>query len=156
MTQSNTQRSARRLVRRGLLVLFALALSPLAAQASQPASGLGQAWPNAPDVSASPHWHVYVFERDGVRYVQVNHANGRVLGAFATAGGQFLVLPMGIGANLSVAPTGSTTPTTGEIVYADGTVQVTATPAADGSLNLRAMDLPCSDPVECSTHIAPQ
>lgn len=160
MTQSNTHRSARRLVRRGLrflpAFLLALALSPLAARADQADAGLGQAWPNAPDVSASPRWHVYVFERDGVRFVQVNDANGHVLGAFATAGGQFLVLPMGSGANLSVAAAGSAPPATGETVYSDGTVQVTATPASDGSLNLRAADVPCTDPVECSTHIAPQ
>ncbi|WP_250901778.1 MULTISPECIES: hypothetical protein [unclassified Dyella] len=156
MTQSNMHRSPRRLVRCALSVLFALALAPLAVQAAPQSSGLGQAWPNAPDVSASPHWHVYVFERDGVRFVQVNDVNGRVMGAFATAGGQFLVLPMGIGASLSVAPAGSAVPANGELVYSDGTVQLTAAPAADGSLKLRAFDLPCTDPVECSTHIAPQ
>ncbi|WP_346949453.1 hypothetical protein [Dyella sp.] len=166
MTQSdlhhaNPHRFARRLFRRALLVLFALALAPLAAQAApqspgSQSSGLGQAWPNAPDVSASPHWHVYVFERDGVRFVQINNLNGRVMGAFATAGGQFLVLPMGSGAGLSVAPAGSAVPAGGELVYNDGTVQLTAAPAADGSHNLRAFDLPCTDPVECSTHIAPQ
>jgi len=155
MNRSITHRSARRPFLRGPLFLLALVLSPLAAHAADSASGLGQAWPNAPDVSASPRWHVYVFERDGVRFVQVNDANGRVLGAFATAGGQFLLLPMGTGANLSIAAAG-TTPTTGETVYTDGTVQVTATAAADGSLNLRANDMPCNDPVECSTHIAPQ
>lgn len=161
MTQSNMHRGPRRLVRCALSVLFALALVPLAAQAAPQSSGpqssgLGQAWPNAPDVSASPHWHVYVFQRDGVRFVQVNDLNGRVMGAFATAGGQFLVLPMGAGASLSVAPAGSAVPANSELVYSDGTVQLTAAPAADGSLNLRAFDLPCTDPVECSTHIAPQ
>ena len=63
---------------------------------------------------------------------------------------------MGTGATLTATPAGSATPATGETVYSDGTVQVTATPAQDGSLRLRALDIPCSDPVECSTHIAPQ
>jgi len=155
MTRSITHRGA---LRRSPLSLFAFvlfALAPLAAQATGPASGLGQAWPNAPDVSASPRWHVYVFQRDGVRFVQVNDLNGRVLGAFATAGGQFLVLPMGSGANLT-AGAADAAPTTGETVYNDGTLQVTAAPASDGSLRLRAADTPCTDPVECSTHIAPQ
>ena len=155
MNCSVKHRGARRPFLRGPLFALALVLSPLAAHAADATSGLGQAWPNAPDVSASPRWHVYVFERDGVRFVQVNDANGRVLGAFATAGGQFLVLPMGTGANLSIAAAGST-PTAGEVVYTDGTVQVTATATSDGLLNLRAADTPCSDPVECSTHIAPK
>lgn len=158
MTGSIKHRGTVRYVRRGSLSLFAfalLALAPLAAQASEPASGLGQAWPNAPDLSASPRWHVYVFQRDGVRFVQVNDLNGRVLGAFATAGGQYLVLPMGTGATLTAGPADAA-PTTGETVYRDDTLQVTATPATDGSLRLRAADTPCTDPVECSTHIAPQ
>ena len=45
---------------------------------SLPSSGLGQSWPNTTDVSASPHWHVYVFQRNGVRYVQINDLSGKV------------------------------------------------------------------------------
>ena len=146
MNRSNTPR--RRRLLSGLLLTLVL---PAAAYAAQPASGLGQAWPNAPDLAASPRWHVYVFDRDGVRFVQINDANGVVLGAFATAGGQFLVLPMGTGATLSIsADTGA--PSTGETVYRDGTVQVTVTAAADGTPQFHAL-APCTDPVECSTHI---
>lgn len=147
MNRSNTPR--RRRVLSGLLLALAL---PAGAHAAQPASGLGQAWPNLPDRGASPRWHVYAFDRDGVRFVQINDAAGRVLGAFATAGGQFLVLPMGTGATLTVES--GTAPVTGETVYRDGNVQVTATTSADGTPRFRAANAPCNDPVECSTHVA--
>src|SRR5579875_2837948 len=75
--------------------LVAMGLSVSAWAAQPPSMGLGQAWPNAQDVSASTHWHVYVFANNGVRYVQVNDLNGNVRAAFASANGQFLVLPMG-------------------------------------------------------------
>ncbi|WNL44903.1 hypothetical protein RKE25_15955 [Dyella sp. BiH032] len=146
MNRSNPPR--RRRILSGLLLALAL---PAASHAAQQASGLGQAWPNAPDLGASPRWHVYAFERDGVRFVQINDAAGRVLGAFATAGGQFLVLPMGTGATLTVDA--GAAPATGETVYRDGNVQVTATPSADGTPRFRAASAPCTDPVECSTHV---
>ncbi len=148
MHRFNTPR--RRQLLSGLLLTLAL---PAAAWAAQPASGLGQAWPNAPDLAASPHWHVYAFDRDGVRFVQINDAYGRVLGAFATAGGQFLVLPMGTGATLTIA-SGTAAPSTGETVYRDSNVQVTATTGADGTPQFHAINAPCTDPVECSTHVA--
>ncbi len=39
-------------------------------------SGLGEAMPDAIDLSSDPTWQVYEFERDGVRYVQVNDLSG--------------------------------------------------------------------------------
>ena len=134
------------------LSCFVLAglLAPAFAFAAQPASGLGQAWPNAPDLSVSPRWHVYAFERDGIRYVQINDARGAVRGAFATANGVFLVLPMGTaGVDVGSAAQPSAL---GETVYRDGDVQVTAAPQANGVLRLLAEPV-CKDPVECSTHI---
>lgn len=134
--------------------LLAGLLAPAFAFAAQPTSGLGQAWPNAPDLSTSPQWHVYAFERDGIRYVQINDARGAVRGAFATANGVFLVLPMGTaGVDVGTALQPSTQ---GETVYRDGDVQVTATPQPDGGLRLRAEQVVCKDPVECSTHIVTQ
>ncbi|KAF1008682.1 MAG: hypothetical protein GAK28_01110 [Luteibacter sp.] len=68
-----------------------------AATAAQPATtGLGSSWPNATDVSASPQYHVYRFERDGIRYIQINDATGTVRGAVAYIGGQILdlILPL--------------------------------------------------------------
>lgn len=123
-----------------------------AAMAAPAASELGRAWPNTSDVSRSPHWHVYVFERDGVRYIQVNDAQGRVHGAFATANGTFLVLPMGTAdVRTSVRrPTDpSSLPTGSETVYRDATLQVTMTPQANGRALLTAAET-CTDPARCS------
>ena len=41
-------------------------------------SGLGESFPMSADLAADPAWQVYEFERDGVRYVQVNDKAGRV------------------------------------------------------------------------------
>ncbi|HEX5306096.1 MAG TPA: hypothetical protein VFW82_08425, partial [Dyella sp.] len=93
--------------------LFAFGLSGMAQATDAPSSGLGQSWPNTTDVSTNPYWHVYVFEKDGVRYVQVNDTNGRVHAAIATAGGQVLVLPIGVDAqNVTTSPD-TTTSTSG-------------------------------------------
>jgi len=137
----------------------------VAMAANPPSSGLGQAWPNAPDVSASPHWHAYVFVLGGVKYIQVNDLNGNVLGAMGTANGAFIALPVGAFSRLAVPQSQSQSsastdavpaaaPTT---VYQDGTTQVTATPLSNGTVRLDAADtggnggLSC-DPIVCSTH----
>lgn len=136
------------------LSCFVLAglLAPAIAFAAKPAaSGLGQAWPNAPDLSASPRWHVYAFERDGIRYVQINDARGAVRGAFATTNGVFLVLPMGSGGSVDIGAAGQS-PAQGETIYSDGDVQVTAAPQPNG-VHFNAVPV-CKDPVECSTHVA--
>lgn len=151
--------SARNAVRAALFA--ALAVSGTAMAGQFPATGLGQSWPNASDVSSSPRWHVYVFVKDGVRYIQVNDLNGKVRGAFATANGQFLVLPVGADAeNASAGPNSSALTTaitgrTGETVYRDGQVRITATRLANGMTALDASST-CNDPVECSTHIQSQ
>ena len=128
------------------------------AVAASPTHELGKAWPNAQDVSHSPRWHVYVFERDGIRYVQVNDAHGRVQGAVATANGAFLVLPMGTAdvqtttfGPADVAPRGQK----GESVYSDATLQVTMVPQASGRSLLTASST-CTDPARCSEKSASQ
>ncbi len=152
--------SARSVVRVALLAALAVSTSVMARQF--PATGLGQSWPNASDVSSSPRWHVYVFLKDGVRYIQVNDLNGRVRGAFAAANGQFLVLPIGVDAErASAGPNASALTTaatgvTGETVYRDGDVRITAHFLANGAMAFDATSTTCSDPVECSTHIQSQ
>ncbi|NII72323.1 hypothetical protein FHW84_000889 [Dyella sp. SG562] len=149
--------SARSLFRAGLFAALAVSTSAMARQF--PATGLGQSWPNATDVSSSPRWHVYVFIKDGVRYIQVNDLNGRVRGAFAAANGQFLVLPIGSDAEtVSAGPNASALTTaatgqTGETVYRDNDVRVTVQPLANGHSAFAADSTTCSDPVECSTHV---
>ncbi|MGA0586366.1 hypothetical protein ACO2Q2_04420 [Dyella sp. KRB-257] len=133
-------------------VLLAFGLSGMAQATDAPSSGLGQSWPNATDVSANPHWHVYVFEKDGVRYVQVNDINGGVHAAIATAGGQVLVLPIGTDAQNVTTTTGTTTNTTGNTVYSDGTMTIKAASPSIGVTTL-LVSTDCKDPVECSTRV---
>lgn len=137
----------------GALAMSLTSIGALAAN-SVPSSGLGQSWPNATDVSASPHWHVYVFQRNGVRYVQINDLGGKVRAAFATASGSFLTLPVGSDAARVATPdeplavSGSTA---GDIVYQDSTVRVLVAPQADGTTATYVAAGDCHDPVECSS-----
>ncbi|WP_052949862.1 hypothetical protein [Dyella japonica] len=137
----------------GALAMSLTSMGAMAAN-SVPSSGLGQSWPNTTDVSASPHWHVYVFQRNGVRYVQINDLNGKVRAAFATASGSFLALPVGSDA-ARVATPDEPLPaagnTKGDIVYQDSTVKVLVAPQADGSTATYVAAGDCHDPVECSS-----
>lgn len=146
-----------------LIGLATASFSAFAQTSAAPASGLGQAWPNARDVSSSSQYHVYVFVRDGVEYVQINDLNGNVLTALGAAGGQFIVLP--IGQAQTVTPSGQATQsqakltsrtnamtsTAPQVVYQDSTLQVTASSQGNGATVFYASG--CSDPVECNTHI---
>jgi len=151
------------------LIVMGLSASAMAATTS---TGLGQAWPNARDVSASTHWHVYRFLSNGVQYFQVNDLRGTVRVAFATANGQFLVLPMGRDArrvstpqqaasgNPNAVPLTSYT----ETVYRGSSIQLQAVPMSDGTTTFTVESTttssdpaatattPCSDPEECSSH----
>ncbi|RDS80912.1 hypothetical protein DWU98_13145 [Dyella monticola] len=130
---------------------------PVLATASEPsATGLGQAWPNAADVSASPNWHVYVFVLNGVKYIQVNDLNGNVIGAVGTAGGQFITLPIGRFAQyVSTQPTQSSRAIT---VYRDNATVISVTPTSNGIAALNAAstsDDPCQDPEQCGSGGSP-
>ncbi|WP_458366835.1 hypothetical protein [Burkholderia pseudomallei] len=141
----------------GIVAILGL---PGFAIAAEPAStGLGQAWPNATDVSLSPHYHVYVFRRDGIRYIQINDANGVVRGAIATANSVVLVLPIGTDAAhvktlrtasgdvTSSTSTGSST----ETVYRDQATTVSVTPQSSGALSITTLQATtCDNPGECS------
>lgn len=139
-----------------LFGMLALAMSGAAFAAQPPASGLGQAWPNAADLSSNPNFHAYVFTLGGIQYVQINDANGNVLGAVGTSNGQFITLPVGRFSQLVTTPqqgpavtpaAPAAAPTT---VYQDTATTVTATPLSDGTMMLMAA---CSgDPAQCSTH----
>lgn len=137
-------------------VLLGLSLSGWAVAGEPPATGLGQAWPNAVDVSASPNWHVYVFVLNGVKYVQVNDLNGHVIGAIGTAGGQFITLPIGQSQYVSTPQqravrTSSVQAGTPTTVYRDGSTVITATPQSSGATVLSAATSAiCSDPEQCA------
>lgn len=157
------------LLRRAICAGLLVASLSIPAFAARPVdTGLGQAWPNAPDLSASAHWHVYVFAINGIRYVQINDRDGRVRGAFAIAGGQFLVLPMGRDAQRISTPqqplafSGAVVPLTAyaETVYRDNDFQLDAVPLSNGATMFTTVptttsigDTPCDDPADCSGHL---
>ena len=58
-------------------------------------TGLGDMYPSSVDLASDPQWQVYEFERDGVSYVQINDANGRVRAAAGRIAGIFWVMPIG-------------------------------------------------------------
>lgn len=134
-------------IRKALLAGFiAFGLSSTAfAQTSTPATGLGQAWPNAADLSASPAWHVYVFVKNGVEYVQVNDLNGTVHAAIGTAGGTTIVLPVGADSQ-NVSTSAASTPASNTVVvYKDASTTVTATPQSNGTTTFTAVPATAAD-----------
>jgi len=138
-----------------LVGLMATTFAGSALAQQQPSTGLGSAWPtDTPDVSSMPGYHVYTWMKSGVKYIQVNDSSGKVLVAVATADDVFLPLPMGSDAQNLRTPQDASynpTPTTSATVYQDDSVKVTATPQVDGAMLFQAA--PCTNPVECSTHL---
>lgn len=59
------------------------------------ARGLGESSPEAPDLAIDAAWKIYEFERDGVRYTQINDSAGNVRAAVGRIGGTAWVLPIG-------------------------------------------------------------
>jgi hypothetical protein len=137
------------------ILTTAIALSMatvVTAQDTTPATGLGQSWPNATDVSTNVHYHVYRFERDGVAYIQVNDLQGQVRAAFATTQNGALTLPVGMDAQhvkIVTGPAAASLDAT-QVVYQDSALTVTVLPQGDGSLNIMAMMGDCSDPALCA------
>jgi hypothetical protein len=137
-------RTKAQLIRKTALAsLIALCASTISyAQTATPATGLGQAWPNATDLSSSPNWHVYVFMLNGVKYVQVNDLNGTVHAAVGVVNGTTSVLPMGVDSqNVTTTPSTTASSTT-QTIYSDATTTVTATPQSDGTTEFEALDCP--------------
>lgn len=140
--------------RHALIAALSTVVAGSAAAATPAVTGLGQAWPNAADVSASPHFHVYAFQKQGVRYLQINDTNGTVRGAIALIGDEALDLPIGEDASrwvISATPVSPTSTASGETVYRDGATTVSATPKADGTMRLMLAPTDCKgNPPECA------
>jgi len=143
--------------RSGVAAIALTALLSTAAFAQAPVTGLGQSWPNAADVSVSPHYHVYVFVRDGIRYIQVNDLNGTVRAAVAVADDVVLVLPVGADAQSVTTRHGlaqlAGTQNTGaaETVYSDRSTRITATPTSTGALQVNVATTPVIAPAICTS-----
>ena len=141
--------------RTGALTALFVALLSTAAFAQPPATGLGQSWPNATDVSVSPHYHVYVFAREGIRYIQINDLNGTVRGAVALADNVVLVLPVGADAQYVTTQNGASLAGAGnagatETVYGDGRTRITATATNTGAVLINVAATPASMPTICT------
>lgn len=79
---------------------FLLALGFSGAVGARPATqDFGQPFPNIINRSLNPQWRVYIVERDGVRYVQINDLFGHLRTIFAEGNGDVLVTPVGIDAS---------------------------------------------------------
>jgi hypothetical protein len=114
--------------------VIALGLSTAAAaQTAAPTTGLGQAWPNATDQSRSPNWHVYVFERDGIRYIQINDRNGTVHVALGHAGDTVFALPVGTDTQRVTVSSSPASNDSTLALYQDDAVSVTAVPQNNGT-----------------------
>jgi hypothetical protein len=96
---------------------------------------------------------VYVFWKDGIRYLQINDLNGNVRAAIAVANHVVLVLPVGLDAAtvvvgsqaLAKASSGS------ETVYSDRELTLTATPQPDGRIVIDSLVAQtCDTASECS------
>jgi hypothetical protein len=142
--------------RTGALTVLLTALLSLPAFAQAPTTGLGQPWPNATDVSLSPHYHVYVFVRDGIRYIQVNDISGTVRAAVAIADNVVIALPMGADASYVTTQHSASQLATwehasmSETVYSDTTTSIIATLIAKGAIRITVITRPAGDPTICT------
>lgn len=143
--------SSRKLLRQTILTAaIALSMTTVAtAQQATSVTGLGQAWPNASDVSTNPHFHVYRFERDGIRYIQINDLQGNVRAAVASASGATFALPIGVDAQNVAVTTGRSLANLAQAVYQDDGLTVAAVPQSDGSMRIVAM-AGCGNPQQCT------
>jgi hypothetical protein len=84
--------------------MFCMAHAKEPNQLAQRTYELGQPFPQAINRSLNPQWRVYVFEREGVRYFQINDLFGHVRATFAAENGSFLILPAGEDTDRVVVP----------------------------------------------------
>jgi hypothetical protein len=130
------------------------------AQTATPATGLGQAWPNAADVSANPNYHVYVFVLNGIKYIQINDLNGTVHAAVGTANGTSIVLPVGVDSQnvatpaqntpASASSTSGASSSSAQTIYQDSATTVTATPQSNGTTKFTVLDASSCPTIGCS------
>lgn len=136
------------------MLFLAIAIGFTAPALASPAStGLGEKWPNATDVSVSPDWHVYTFDKNGTKYIQINDAVGNVRAALARTPYAVVGLPIGSDAG-NVATPSEPLPApasrTSTLLYQDSSLKVFVAPQVNGTARMMAVPGDCTDPLACS------
>ena len=80
--------------------------------------------PNALDLASDPAWQVYEFERDGIRYLQINDTANSVRVAIGQIDRTAWVLPIGRDADRVLIQIDAQPLLTGRTVYRDDKVEV--------------------------------
>lgn len=80
--------------------------------------------PDAIDLASDPAWQVYEFERDGIRYLQINDTANSARVAIGQIGETAWVLPIGRDADRVSIQADAQPPVTGRTVYRDDKVEV--------------------------------
>lgn len=88
------------------------------------ATGLGESLPLTSDLSSDPQWQVYAFQRDGVRYLQINDGANTARAAIGQIGATAWVLPIGRDADRVAIQTAVPSTVAGRVVYRDEEVEV--------------------------------
>lgn len=86
-------------------------------------NGLGEPMPDAIDLASDPAWQVYAFERDGIRYLQINDSAHQPRAAIGQIGPTAWVLPIGLDADRVRIEDGVRS-TTARLVYRDERIEV--------------------------------
>lgn len=87
-------------------------------------TGLGEPMPSATDLSGDPAWQIYAFERDGIRYLQINDIAYTPRAAIGQIGPTAWVLPIGQDADRVTIDGSVQPPTTSRIVYRDENIEL--------------------------------
>jgi hypothetical protein len=87
-------------------------------------TGLGESLPKAADLSSDPEWQVYEFQRDGIRYLQINDGANTARAAIGQIGATAWVLPIGRDVDRVAIQAGVPAAVAGRVVYRDDAVEV--------------------------------
>ncbi|MBB4724057.1 hypothetical protein [Xanthomonas euvesicatoria] len=124
-----------------LIVCFVVSFEAIGSTAGQQflIQGMGERLPaGKANLSLSPLFRVYVFEKAGLKFVQINALNNDVLAVLSLVPGAASQLPIGASAQSStVQPNGMMTaqancPCSAQIVYSDANYNIVVIYGANG------------------------
>ena len=105
--------------------------------------GLGEQKPNAKNLSKSPDFQVFKFNKNGVVFFQIHDNTGNILAAVGIAGNESFVVPVGSLARSQIvlnegvtaaATTSATCPCSAQVVYDDPTTRIIVIYGANGQV----------------------